>query len=214
MSTPYDPHNPRDARAQAKAAKAYAKASRPWYKKKRVIAPAALVGLVVVASAAGGGGTSQDTLTQAQPGAAPQNNAAPRASAPKPAAKYPGALEGDEVAAPGQEVRISGWTATTTKLARENEDYPGAERSLCTTATLINRDSTGQSYNLLGWKLQDADGGVLDSDYSGTLTSGQVAPGGRAKGTVCFRNPEAKGLKVLIWEPDLSSRNRAIWLNK
>ncbi len=85
---------------------------------------------------------------------------------------------------------------------------------MCSDVTLVNRDSTAQSYNIFSWKLQDADGGVLDSNLSGTLSSGEVAPGGRAKGTVCFKDPEAKGLKVLIWEPDFSSRNRAVWLNK
>ncbi len=67
MSTPYQPQEPRDARARAKADKAYAKASRPWYKKKRVIIPAVLVGLVGV-GAVSGGGSDPETLTQARPG--------------------------------------------------------------------------------------------------------------------------------------------------
>lgn len=49
-----------DPKAAAKAAKAYAKASRPWYKKKRFILPLALVVIVVIASAAGAGGGSGD----------------------------------------------------------------------------------------------------------------------------------------------------------
>jgi hypothetical protein len=44
-----------DARAEAKAAKAYAKAQRPWYKKKRFIIPIALVVLIAIGVAAGGG---------------------------------------------------------------------------------------------------------------------------------------------------------------
>jgi hypothetical protein len=42
---------PANPKAQAKAAKAYAKAMRPWYKKKRVIIPAGLVVLTMVGSA-------------------------------------------------------------------------------------------------------------------------------------------------------------------
>jgi hypothetical protein len=42
-------------KADAKAAKAYAKATRPWYKKKRWIA-AIIVGVIIVASALGSGG--------------------------------------------------------------------------------------------------------------------------------------------------------------
>ena len=49
----------RDARAEAAAAKAYAKAQRPFYKKKRVIIPAVLV--VLAAGGAASGGTEEET---------------------------------------------------------------------------------------------------------------------------------------------------------
>jgi hypothetical protein len=51
----YDPSNPR---AAAKAAKAYAKATRPWYRKKRWWALAVIVVLGIIGAAAGGGGNS------------------------------------------------------------------------------------------------------------------------------------------------------------
>jgi hypothetical protein len=41
----------RNPKAEAKAAKAYAKAMRPWYKKKRVIIPAGLVALTIAGAA-------------------------------------------------------------------------------------------------------------------------------------------------------------------
>jgi hypothetical protein len=63
-----DAPNRRDAKAEAKAAKAYAKAQRPWYKKKRWILSIGMILLIVVAggsssgggskSASGGGGSS------------------------------------------------------------------------------------------------------------------------------------------------------------
>ena len=46
---------PVNTRADIKAEKAYAKASRPWFKKKRFIIPLALVGLVIVGSALSSG---------------------------------------------------------------------------------------------------------------------------------------------------------------
>lgn len=49
-----NPH--RTAKAEAKAAQAYAKATRPWYKKKRWWA-AGVVLVAIASSAAGGGGT-------------------------------------------------------------------------------------------------------------------------------------------------------------
>lgn len=45
----------KEAKAEAKAASARAKALRPWYKKKRFLLPLAAVVIVVVASLAGGG---------------------------------------------------------------------------------------------------------------------------------------------------------------
>lgn len=48
-------HEQQNPKAAAKAAKAYVKASRPWYKKKRWIA-AIVVGVIVVAAALGSGG--------------------------------------------------------------------------------------------------------------------------------------------------------------
>ena len=45
---------PRNPKADAKAAKAYAKAMRPWYKKKRVIIPAGLVALAMAGAASSG----------------------------------------------------------------------------------------------------------------------------------------------------------------
>ena len=46
--------SPVRTRADAKAEKAYAKASRPWYKKKRFIIPIALVVLIGIVAAVGG----------------------------------------------------------------------------------------------------------------------------------------------------------------
>lgn len=62
MTNPDFPGQPENPKAAAKAAKAYAKASRPLYKKKRVLIPAALV-VLGIAAAAGGGGDETDTTT-------------------------------------------------------------------------------------------------------------------------------------------------------
>jgi hypothetical protein len=53
---PPPPQDPRCAKAHASAEKAYAKASCPWYRKKRFIIPLALVGLAIVAAALSSGG--------------------------------------------------------------------------------------------------------------------------------------------------------------
>jgi Domain of unknown function (DUF4352) len=51
----------RNPKAEAKAAKAYAKAIRPWYKKKRVLIPVGLVVLAMVGAAAGSNSGSGGT---------------------------------------------------------------------------------------------------------------------------------------------------------
>jgi hypothetical protein len=52
---PQQPGSYGDAKAQAKAAKAYAKAQRPWYKKKRWIGLIVLVVIIAISAASGGG---------------------------------------------------------------------------------------------------------------------------------------------------------------
>jgi ABC-type uncharacterized transport system permease subunit len=74
-----------DAKAQAKAAKAYAKAIRPWYKKKRFVIPLAVVALAIVSSALSSGDdspTASDTPAADAPAAAPEDQT-PAATTPK-----------------------------------------------------------------------------------------------------------------------------------
>lgn len=81
---PGQPPQFQDPKAAKAAAKAYAKASRPLYKKKRVIIPAALLVVGIAANAGGGGGTTTiETAAADKPAAA--EAAAPAAA--KPAAK-------------------------------------------------------------------------------------------------------------------------------
>jgi hypothetical protein len=68
------PEGPSNPRADAKAAKAYAKASRPWYKKKRWWLAAAVL-VVIIGSAAAGGG-SDETPTTATDDSSSQSNEA------------------------------------------------------------------------------------------------------------------------------------------
>jgi hypothetical protein len=65
------PANKRDAKAELKAAKAYAKAQRPWYKKKRWLLSLGFVLLIVAAAAGSSGTTTGDSAsTSGEPQAA------------------------------------------------------------------------------------------------------------------------------------------------
>ena len=68
IATPSTPTEPtyKDAKAQAKAAKAYAKAQRPFYKKKRVIIPAAILAVVAISQASGGGASDNATAVDSK----------------------------------------------------------------------------------------------------------------------------------------------------
>ncbi len=92
-------HPEPNPKAAAKAAKAYAKASRPAYKKKRFMVPAAIVAIAIASSAGGGGSDSNDATPTAAEGPAA---AAPADAAPAPAAEAPAA----EAPAPAKEAPI------------------------------------------------------------------------------------------------------------
>jgi len=101
---PEQPRTHKDAKADAKAAKAYAKAQRSWYQKKRYIFSLGAFLLIIVIAAASGGSTDPPTT-------APDNNAA-RAPATSQAENQP-----EEKAAPAA---ASGPTA---KLPIQNGDW-------------------------------------------------------------------------------------------
>lgn len=78
------PEAKRDGKAQAAAEKAYRKASRPWFKKKRFILPLAIVLIMIISSIANGGKKDDSSATVAP--ATDVSAAAPAAAAPAPAA--------------------------------------------------------------------------------------------------------------------------------
>jgi hypothetical protein len=67
---PPPPAPPRDAKAELAAAKAYAKAERPWFKKKRFIALGLFVLLMVIAIAGGASSDPDKKAADRNPGAA------------------------------------------------------------------------------------------------------------------------------------------------
>jgi hypothetical protein len=60
MSQSNDPGNYASSKADAKAAKARAKAMRPWFKKKRFLLPLALLVIIGLSVAASSGGSDED----------------------------------------------------------------------------------------------------------------------------------------------------------
>lgn len=113
-------------KAAAKAAKAYAKATRPWYKKKRFMVPLAFV--VIAGISAGAGGGSEDeggpALVESDTAAASTGDtgAAKQKAAKKDEAAKPG-TEGNPVEV-GQTVELEG-TRYTVKSAKTAKTVGG-----------------------------------------------------------------------------------------
>ncbi|UWX97755.1 DUF4352 domain-containing protein [Arthrobacter zhaoxinii] len=202
------PQNPRDARAQAKADKAYAKARRPWYKKKRFILPLALIVLIVIISIAtmsGGGGN--DT-------ADPDSSSDPTATETSEPA-FPGAQDSDVIGQAGDPLVLGDITVTSTALS------PGDSTlgpTLCTTATIQNGSDETIDFNAFDWKLQAPSGTISNAGVTGSsniLAGGQVAPSGTATGDVCFDNAAAEsGKYIVLYEPIFSFfSDRGAWIN-
>jgi hypothetical protein len=114
-STP-DWQNPHDPKASAKAAKAYAKATRPWYKKKRFVVPIALVVLAMVGSGLGGeeaGPTVTETANAEAPAGAKDKSGKPDDSNDSAGAEQ-GSQESP--AKIGQAVELEGTRYTVTNV--------------------------------------------------------------------------------------------------
>ena len=212
MSQPRGPESqpaygssPREAKAQASAEKAYRKAQRPWYKKKRFIGPLAIVLLIVIisVSTSGGAGTSP-----APGGSAAQDQNAPPA--------FPGATSDDVVVQAGEAVDASGVSVTTSAL-EEGDSTLG--ETLCTTVGYTNGGDSAARFSLIDWKLQDPNGTILNTGLLGSdnpLSTGEIAPGGNASGDVCFDAPQGNpsGQYVVVLDPPISfSSERFAWLN-
>ena len=120
-----------NARAQRKADKAYAKASRPWFKKKRFWLLAALA-VLVVAGALGGGGEQEPSSSQAG-----QNPAASQHADDAPSAQTPIVVTADKMITDLQENAL---TASDT--------YKG--KRVTVTGVVSNIDASGAYINVRG----------------------------------------------------------------
>lgn len=140
--------SPKDAKAQAKAEKAYRKATRPWFKKKRFIVPLAVVLLIAIFAATSGGDETDVTST-----ASSQSGA-------KSGAKS-GAAKG---AAVGDKVRDGKFEFVVTKIERPGKTLPtsfGTEETAQGEFVIVHVDVTN-----VGNEAQtlDTNGQVLFND--------------------------------------------------
>ncbi|RNL49481.1 DUF4352 domain-containing protein [Arthrobacter oryzae] len=199
------------AKAQAAADKAYRKASRPWFKKKRFIFPLILV-LIIIITVASNSGKKDATTTSSPEASTPSTQASPAKAA---AAAFPGAKDTDVVGKGGDALKIGDATVTSTALINGDATL-GA--TLCTTVSLQNASKDTLNFTIFDWKLQSPSGTILTSGFSGSknlLSTGEIAPGGTATGDVCFDNKQAApGQYIALYQPTFKFfTNRAAWIN-
>lgn len=209
---PNAPQTPQDAKARAKAEKAYRKAQRPFWKKKRFIVPALFLLLIVIIAATAGGGDSASNTAGSGAGSAAGTGAAGGTPC---AEDYADKQPKDVCADANGTVTLQGLTVSATPL--KNTDNGFGSKSLCSEISLKNDSGESQDYNALDFKIQTPSGDVSTTSSMGlgsTLNSGTLVAGGTKTGTICRDNATEKGQHVVIYKPNAFMDDRAVWLFK
>lgn len=227
----------KEAKAEARAAKARAKALRPWYRKKRIILPLAFVALIAIVAIAGGGGdntsntatgggsettaaaagngdddTSSNTATGG--GSATTAAAAGNDGDAQLFAGRPDSQREDQERNIGDSAKLSGYTATVVSAGFQQSVSDFEEDGyIVVDVTIENRDDKAQSYNYFDWKLQTPEGQVIDGAFVTIdhLGSGDLVNGGKVSGKVVFEVGATKGDFFIIYKPDAYDAARGIW---
>lgn len=206
---PPPPMSREDARAAAKAAKAYQKAQRPWPLRHWALASVgAVVVIVIVVVAAisfggGGGGKAPITGQQAKTGA----NGSTTQKQPSNAASVGQTLTitgNDALKASVTVLSVKGFTAPSDKAIGQlpaNGSYQVADIS-------IKVDSGQYNFNPLYFKYQAANGQTFDAfdgnafmaGFEPMLDSGTLNSGQTTRGNVVFDVP-AGGKDIQIADP-------------
>jgi sRNA-binding protein len=203
---------PQMAQQQARAAKAYAKSLRPWFKKKRFVAPILLVGAIAI------GQMNNDEVETAAAGAAPSATA-PTSEAPanaqakakakaeagtKPAAAKPAKTEAPALPGLGEAVSAGDWTFTVNDLEcgldQVGDDFltKEAQGQFCLMSLKVkNNGDTAATLMSDNQKLLDKKGREYSSDSEASIYADgasdlwieEINPGNTAKGVVVFDIP-------------------------
>lgn len=125
---------------------------------------------------------------------------------------YADKQEKDRCREPGQDVELSGYTISVSELVRHEEEFIGEQ--LCANVAIANRDDESQPYSSFDFRLQSPGGTIDDATIpfrEPDLGSGDLAPGGRKQGWVCFEDTGAGGEHIVIWKPDAFTADRGLW---
>lgn len=200
---------PMDPKAQAKAAKAYQKASRPWFKKKRFWALGLLL-LLIIGSALGGGSdtsnqpedetalSAQAASTEAQAPAQPETDKPDEATeAPAPAAT--GAKLGETVPYNTFEFTVNSVKCGLSTVGSDSFQEEAQGQFCVVSMKVKNTGTKAQHFMSDDQKLFDAQGNEYSYSTEGTIaTMGdksdlwfeEINPGNSVTGEIVFDIPE------------------------
>lgn len=214
------------AKADAAADKARAKAARPWYKKKRVIVPlAALLLLFVVIAANAGGDTDPELVDEDADG----NEVAPEADegsasdeADEAAAGDQADVEGevaDDTFSAGDTVAMGDLEHTlhTARFSQGDEfmQPDEGERWLVVDVEVTNNSDESQAMSsMMMWRLVDEDNRSRDititPNQEGDM-DGELGAGRSMRGEIAYTVPEGQTRWELIFEPEVFGFGQAIY---
>ena len=204
----------RNPKAEAKASKAYAKAMRPWYKKKRVLIPAGLVALAMVGGATSSPNPGTSTTAVADAQVATSSEQATK-SEKKDKSEKKSAKSGEKVAKVGQTVTNAGTTykVTTAKTTKEigDPDLLGARADgvfVIVSLQLTNNKDETKTFMDSSAKLKTSDGKEYETSDKAVMAFGDdslmlkdIQPDLTTRGKLAFEIPPSKvGDSTLVIE--------------
>lgn len=136
---------------------------------------------------------------------------------PAPAAAFPGSLRGDVTGEAGATLVLDELSITAAALDEGDSTFG---ETLCATVSYVNGGTDAVSFGAFDWSMQNPSGAIVTITFFGGagdfLPSGELAPGGRTSGEVCFEdaNPSS-GQYVLLYDPpSFFSADRLAWLDE
>lgn len=92
----------------------------------------------------------------------------------------------------GETSRVDGLEVTASVLTKQSEF---SSKYLCSDVSYVNNSDETVRYSSSDWKLQDPDKNITTSTLGPErYLSGELAPGGKVNGGVCFADPSLKGI--------------------
>ena len=207
----------REMKAQSKADKAYRKASRPFYKKKRawVLGGVGALALVGVAGGVSGGGSDAvagtDTNVSASASSAPVSAEASDFGGEL----FPGQKDTDKVASIGESVELESVVYTVGDLSPVTDAL--GDSYACATVSFVNEsDETISQAGMFDFSLQTPAGEEVSigipalEDYE-PINVSKLVPGGSGSGDLCFETKGESGDYILFKNPGLFG-DRGAWI--